>query len=367
MADTDSDQRTEQATERHLDEAMEQGRFAKVPELSVLLILTAALLVLAFTAQSASERLAGYAVATFSGFGSMQVRSDTVTALLGKIALVAGGVALPMVGACAGAALLAGGLQTGFRLTPKVVELSWDKLDIAKGFGRIFSARAGVHTGIDIMKLVAIGGSLYLGARALVHDPLFSSPVETAYLGRFIYASSTAFITRIVLSLGVIAAISFAYEKYKTTRDLMMTRQEVKDERRSTEGDGMLKGSRRRLARRLLQKQMLRAVPTADVVVTNPTHYAVALKYERGRDKAPVVLAKGENRFAHRIRDLAAEYGVPTVENKPVARLLFAMGRVGEAIPPDLYQAVAQILAVVYRTHRYYFHRLKSRRIEMAG
>ena len=123
----------------------------------------------------------------------------------------------------------------------------------------------------------------------------------------------------------------------------------------------------RRLARRLMQKQMLSAVQTADVIVTNPTHFAVALKYERGVDKAPVVLAKGENRFAQRIKALAAEHGVPTVENKPVARLLFAMGKVGETIPSELYQAVAEILAVVYRTHRYYFHRLKTRRMEAAS
>jgi flagellar biosynthesis protein FlhB len=108
-------------------------------------------------------------------------------------------------------------------------------------------------------------------------------------------------------------------------------------------------------------------VKTADVIITNPTHYAVALKYERGKDQAPVVLAKGENRFAQRIKALAAEHGVPMVENKPVARLLFAMGKVGETIPSDLYQAVAEILAIVYRTHRYYFHRLKTRRMEASA
>jgi flagellar biosynthetic protein FlhB len=138
----------------------------------------------------------------------------------------------------------------------------------------------------------------------------------------------------------------------------------VKEEHRNAEGNLQLKATMRRMARRLLQKQMLSAVQTADVVVTNPTHYAVALKYERGRDAAPVILAKGENRFAQRIKALAAEHGVPTVENKPVARVLFAMGKVGETIPAELYQAVAGILAVVYRTHRYYFHRLKARRME---
>jgi flagellar biosynthetic protein FlhB len=367
MADTDNDQKTEQATERHLDEAMEHGRFARVPELSALLILIAALFILALTARAATDRLAGFSIATFTGFASKPVRSDTVAALVTEMILLAGGVAFPMVVACAGAALLAGGFQTGFRLTPKVLGLNLEKLDIMAGLGRIFSSKAGVHTAFDALKLVAIGGSLYLGARTLIHDPIFSSPVDTAYLGHFIFTSTTTFLTRIVVSLGVIAAISYLYERYKTSQELMMTRQELKDERRSSEGDALLKGSRRRLARRLLQKQMLKAVPTADVIVTNPTHYAVALKYERGRDKAPVVLAKGENRFALRIKDLANEHGVPTVENKPVARLLFSMGRVGEEIPPDLYQAVAQILAVVYRTHRYYFHRLRARRVEMSA
>ena len=367
MADTENDQKTEQASERHLEEAMEHGRFARVPELSALLILIGALFVLALTARSATDRLAEFSISTFTGFASKPVRSDTVAALFSEMVLVGGQVAFPMVIACAGAALLAGGFQTGFRITPKVVGLDFEKLDMMAGLQRIFSAKAAVHTAFDTLKLVAIGGSLYIGARALIHDPIFSSPVDTAYLGHFLYTSTSAFLTRIVVSLGIIAAISYLYERYKTTQELMMTRQEVKDERRSSEGDAMMKGSRRRLARRLLQKQMLKAIATADVIVTNPTHYAVALKYERGKDKAPVVLAKGENRFAQRIKDLAREHGVPTVENKPVARLLFSMGRVGEEIPPDLYQAVAQILAVVYRTHRYYFHRLKSLRLEMSA
>lgn len=123
----------------------------------------------------------------------------------------------------------------------------------------------------------------------------------------------------------------------------------------------------RRMARRLAQRQMLKAVATADVIVTNPTHFAVALKYERRVDRAPVVLAKGEGALARRIKALAAEHEVPMVENKPVARMLYAAGRVGEPIPADLYQAVAAILAFVYRTHRYYFYRLPSRRMPEAA
>jgi len=201
----------------------------------------------------------------------------------------------------------------------------------------------------------------------LMLDPLFSSPMEAAYLGQFLNNATILFLTRLLFALSIVAAISYSYEKFKTARDLMMTLQEVKDEQKNAEGDAQTKAAIRRMGRRLLQKQMLSAVPTADVIVTNPTHYAVALKYERGVDHAPVVLAKGENRFAQRIKAIAAEHGVPTVENKPVARFLFATAKVGEPIPAELFQAVAEILAVVYRTHRYYFHRLKARRLAPAA
>ena len=290
-----------------------------------------------------------------------------VPGYLRGVMVVAGGALLPVLLACAVAAVLVGGIQSGFRASPKAVGFKPEALNPVAGFGRIFSKATMVRAGLDLLKLIAIGFTLFLGARTLLGDPLFSAPVEAAYLGTFINSAALSFFSRLLLSLGIIAAMSYAWEKYKTNQDLMMTKQEVKDEHKNQEGDAHVKGAMRRMARRLLQKQMLDSVATADVVVTNPTHYAVVLKYERGKDKAPIVLAKGENRFAQRLKALAAEHGVPMVENKPVARMLFAMGEVGEAIPPGLYQAVAEILAVVYRTHRYYFHQLKTRRLEAAA
>jgi flagellar biosynthetic protein FlhB len=232
------------------------------------------------------------------------------------------------------------------------------------GFHRLFSQASLVHASIDLLKMLAISLVLWTVARGLMRDPIFTAPVEAAYLGQYLERATWAFLSRLLLALGSIAALSFAYEKYKTGQDLKMSREEVKDERRQSEGDVFMKAAMRRMARRLMQRQMLSAVPTADVVVTNPTHYAVALKYERGVDEAPVVLAKGEHGFAKRIKELALENGVPMVENKPVARALFAFGKVGQPIPMELYQVVAEILAFVYRTHRYYFYRLKSRRVE---
>lgn len=367
MSDTDQDQKTEQPTGKRLSDAADKGQFAKSPELSVLFSLAAALGVLGFTASTTASSVAEYTVGIFSQFAKSPVEVTTVPGYLRDVMMVAGGGLVPVLLACATAAALVGGIQSGFQASPKAVGFKPESLNPVAGFQRIFSKSTLVRGGIDLLKLIAIGFTLFLGARTLLGDPLFSAPVEVAYLGTFLNNAALTFFSRLLLSLGVIAALSYAWEKYKTGQDLMMTRQEVKDEHKNQEGDAHVKNAMRRMARRLMQKQMLASVATADVVVTNPTHFAVVLKYERGKDKAPVILAKGENRFAQRLKALAAEHGVPMVENKPVARLLFAMGEVGESIPPDLYQAVAEILAVVYRTHRYYFHQLKTRRLETAA
>jgi flagellar biosynthesis protein FlhB len=367
MADTDQDQKTEAPTEKHLNDAFERGQFAKSTELTVLFTIAGVMWVLALTLKSATHDIAEYSISMFSRFASTPVALDTVSSLLGEVLLVVGRVLLPVLGVVVGAVILSGGIQSGFRLSTKVATFKFEQFNPANGFARVFSKNMLVKAGIDSLKLLAIGLTLYLGVRGLIYDPLFSAPVEAAYLGQFIHQASMLFLTRMLMGLGLVAAVAYGYEKLKTGRELKMTREEVKDERKNADGNATVKAAMRRMGRRLLQKQMLSAVATADVVITNPTHFAVALKYERGKDKAPVILAKGENRFAQRIKALAAEHGVPTIENKPVARLLFAMGKVGESIPAELYQTVAEILAVVYRTHRYYFHRLKSRRLEGAA
>lgn len=363
----DQDQKTEQPTEKRLNEAHEEGQFARSEEISFLFALVAAFGVLGFTVSSVARDLANYSSGMFTRFAFTPVQLDTVPVLVGEMVFTAGRALLPMLVACVGAVLLASGAQSGFRLTPKVATFKFEKLDPVAGFTRLFSKTVLVKTGIDLLKIVAIGSTLWFGARGLLADPLFNAPVEAEYLGQFLSHATLLFLSRLVMALGIVAAISYGWEKFKTSRELMMTRHEIKEEGKQAEGNQHAKAAMRRLARRLVQKQMLSAVATADVVVTNPTHFAVALKYERGQDRAPVVLAKGENRFAQRIKALAAEHGVPTVENKPVARLLFAVGKVGETIPAELYQAVAAILAVVYRTHRYYFHRLKARRMEASA
>lgn len=363
----DNDSKTEQPTAKHLSEAHEQGQFAKAPELGVVLVLLAALGSLSMSMAGATRELSSFATNIFSHL-ALAARGNfhTVPVEFGEGMLVVGKVLLPVVGSALIAGLLAGGLQSGFQLTPKAIGLKIENLNPVNGFKRIFSKQVGVHAIVDLLKMTAIGLLLWMSARTLFEDAMFTTPVETSYLGRFFQNATYSFLSRIILALGVVAAVSYGFEWFRMRKQLMMSREEIKEESKQAEGDAHTKSAMRRMARRLLQRQMLDAVKTADVVVTNPTHYAVALKYEQGKDKAPIVLAKGENRFALRIKALAAEHGVPVVENKPVARMLFAVGEVGETIPSDLYQAVAEILAVVYRTHRYYFYRLRARRAELA-
>jgi flagellar biosynthesis protein FlhB len=360
-------QKTEQPTGKRLSEAHDRGQYAKAPEIQIFATMAAILVVLSFTVEASSKYVAIFTTEIFTQFTRLSLNSETAVSQMASLLITAGIVVGPVILACTLAAVVAGGLQSGFRISYKAVGLNFDKLNIAEGFQRLFSTKIFVNVGLDSLKVIAVGTTFYVGARKLMADPLFSVPIETAYLAYFLRTAATTFFGRLLLAIGVIGAINYFYERFRTNKDLMMTKQEVKDETKGAELDGKIKMAQRRLARRLLQKQMLEAVQTADVVITNPTHYAIALKYERGRDQAPVILAKGENRFAFRIKELAAEHGVPMVENKPVARLLFSIGKVGSAIPSELYQAVAQILAVVYKTHRYYFYRLKSRRLEMAA
>ncbi len=358
----DQDQRTEPATDRKRSEAFARGQFARSPDVQVAFTLTAALIVMLFSAPEMARSVRDFAAYTFQNLGRVTLSNDLMLARVLDAMHRCLALATPMLIACFVAAVLGGGAQTRFRLTPKVIEFKLDRLNFVNGFGKIFNIEALMTLPFDLLKLGGIGLALWLAIKRVMQDPLFHVPMEADHLARFLNQSTLLFLTWCCGAMAIVAIGSYAYQHHKTEKELRMTKQEIRDEHRQQEGDPFVKGQRRRLARRLMQKQMLQAVPNADVVVTNPTHFAVALKYERGKDAAPVVLAKGEGSFARRIKALAAEHGVPMIENKPVARMLFKIGEVGEAVPIELYHAVAEILAFVYRTHRYYFHALRARR-----
>jgi len=359
---SDKGLQTEQPTEKKMRDAVAEGNFAKTPDIQTVFVLLAAFGVVSFYGREQTQAVASISVGIFAGLARYQITVAAIpdwAVLSGQTML---GFVLPMCVTCSLAGIVGCGLQSRFQLSPKVLELKFSRINPMNGFQRIFSGQAWVKLGTDALKLGLIGTILWQALKGILSDPLFYTPVAPNRLGTFIESSFMTLLGRCILALGGIAAINFIYQQRRVKSDLMMTKHEVKEENRQMEGDPRLRGVRRQMARRLLQKQMLSAVPTADVVVTNPTHFAVALAYRRGADKAPVVLAKGERMFAQRIKAIAAAHEVPMVENKPVARMLFKYGKVGKPIPAQMYKAVAEILAFVYKTHRYYFYRLKARR-----
>jgi flagellar biosynthesis protein FlhB len=363
MSDVDKSSKTEPPTEKKLSEARSKGNFAKAPEIGMTLTLLSGLLIILFYAPGKAEDLARFTRSIFENLDKITATHEGVSHTLTESYFTMALIVLPLLAACFTAAAVAEGLQTGFRLTPKAIEPKLSKFNPITGAKRIFGFKALKTFLVDFLKFLAIGSVVWITLLIFLDDPIFYAPVPIQHLPQFIHKLFVVMFAILVLLLLIVAIINFMIKKKEHDDDMKMTKDEVKEERKSKEVAPEVKSAQRKKAMELLGGQSATDVATADVVVTNPTHYAVALRYEKGMDLAPVVVAKGENLLARRIKIIAAEHEVPMVENKPVAQTLFALGRVGEPIPYGLYQIVAEILALVYKTHAYYFHRLKARRL----
>jgi flagellar biosynthetic protein FlhB len=213
-----------------------------------------------------------------------------------------------------------------------------------------------VPTGIAILKLSVVAALTYSQVKTLLNDPIFYTAVPVSRIGAFIASASLGITWRVVTYLSVIAALDYGYQFWKTSKDMMMTKQEVKEEMKNSEGNPQMKARQRRRRAAKTVRQMLQDVPKADVIVTNPTHFAIALRYDRKTMKAPKIVAKGTRLNALRIREIATKNQIPIVENKPLARMMFKYGKVGGEIPAQLFSAVAEVLAYVYRVNRYRYY-----------
>jgi flagellar biosynthetic protein FlhB len=255
--------------------------------------------------------------------------------------------------------LIAGGMQNRFNTASEVLAPDWNRVNPIEGFTRLFSTRMLVPTITGAVKFIFILAITYSEIRNVMNDPIFTSTVSTARLAEFLGETCLRIFLRVCLGLIVIAAADYAYQFWRNQRDLMMTKQELKDEMKNSDGNQQVK-ARRRKRRAVSKAKALADVPTADVIVTNPTHIAIALRYDRKSMKAPKIVAKGIRLNAQIIREIAEKHQVPIMENKPLARMLFKHGRVGAEIPANLYAAVAEILAWVYRVNRYRYYSEKN-------
>ena len=363
MSDVDKSSKTEPPTEKKLTESRSKGQFAKAPEISMTLTLLAGFIVMFAFGPSKALDLMGLTKSIMENLHMISLKQEGIVSILSESFFTMGFIVLPMLALTFLAAFVAEGLQTGFRFTPKAIEPNLNKFNPISGFKKIFGLKGLKTFLIDFLKFLIIGTVVWLTLVLFLDDPIFYAPIPIQHLPAFIYDLFLTMFAILVLLLAIIAIINFMIKKKENDDEMKMTKDEVKEERKSKEVAPEIKSAQRKKAMELLGGQNLNDVGTADVVVTNPTHYAIALRYEKGMDLAPVVVAKGENLLARRIKILAAENDVPTIENKPVAQSLFVLGKVGEAIPLEFYQVVAEILAQVYKVHSYYFHRLKARRL----
>ena len=345
-------QKTEQPTPRRLEEALKRGQMARSPEVQTVFVLLAGLGALMFVGQEIWQNLVGASVAMLGHLHDIPVSSDALPAyaITGTLLLLK--CAGPIVLATLLGGLLAGAIQNRFNTASDALSPDWNRVNPVEGFKRIFSTRTAAPTVLSFFKLALIIALTYSEVRSVLNDPIFTTSVGIARMAAFLAETCLRIFLRVSLALVVIAGADYGYQWWRTNRDLMMTKEELKEEMKNSEGNPRMKAARRR--RRAVSKaKMLAEVPKADVVVTNPTHIAVALRYDRKSMRAPKVVAKGIRLNAQRIREIAQQYQVPIMENKPLARLLFKHGRVGGEIPAQLYAAVAEVLAWVYRVNRY--------------
>ena len=351
----DTGEKTEQPTPRRLEEALKHGQIARSAEVQTAFVLLGAVAALTFAGPEMWRQLVGASVMTFSHLHDTTLTTGALQGYAVSGTLVFLKCAAPVVIATMLSGLLAGAIQNRFNTASEALTPNWNKLNPVEGFQRVFSFRSAVPTLIAILKFAVIAGLTYSQVRAILDDPIFTTAVSVERLTEFLAQTCLQIFLRVSLALLVIAAGDYGYQWWRTHQDLMMTKQELKDEMKNTEGSQMMKGARRR--RRTVSKaKQLAGVPKADVVVTNPTHIAVALRYDRKTMRAPKVVAKGIRLNAQSIREIAAKYQIPIIENKPLARMLFKHARVGGEIPAQLYAAVAEVLAWVYRVNRYRYY-----------
>ncbi len=347
--DQDDSQKTEEPTPHKLSEARDKGNVISSQEVSSFAILLGGALVTAFLGTFAAERLANATGGLLANVHAITFDSKNVAKalleVLFEVSIGMAPIALLLMVLGAGAKLAV----SGFLFSGEGMKPSLQKLSPIKGLKRMFSLKSLVEFVKGLLKIVIVGAIVYLLAvpevdrvEILMHMDIAATVEETRSVLLRMFSG-------VVAVMAVIAALDYMYQRHEYMKQMRMSKQEIKDEHKQSEGDPMIKGRLRQIRAERARTRMMAAVPTADVVVTNPTHFAVALKYDIDSMGAPRVVAKGADEVAMRIREVANENDVPIVENPPLARALFSAADIDEEIPPEQYKAVAEVISYVFK------------------
>lgn len=354
MADEEGGEKTEQASERKLHKAREQGQVAWSAELVAALSLGASALAMSFVLPWLGRESRNLLENAFDQIQTLSFTPAQATALITtSVWLVAPPIAIILV-AGTSVSLGAGLVVTGFNISTEAISPNLDRLDPFQAFQKQFMSLA---PWIKLLKALAVSLVLVWAVWAVMSERFGAMP-QLANQGLaeqlpFLEAMAMGLLQRAIPAAIGIGILDLVYQRWKYLEDQKMTRQETRDEHRELEGDPQIKSRRKKLAREVaLAARMLKDVPTADVIVVNPTHYAVALRYERGKDPAPVIIARGIDQLALQIRAEAQRHDILIVENRALARGLYAKGKLHKPIPGEYFPPVAQLIATVYRRRR---------------
>jgi len=352
MAEEDKASKTEDPTDRRIDDARKEGNVANSREVTSFAVLLGAAIFLVAMAPWAAGGLAEHLANFLARAHVFRLESDSLSIGLAESVLMV----MPYVAIPAALFALMGFVaqvgQVGWLLTTKPLTPKLDKLSPLKGIKRMFSAKQLLEFVKGLFKVGFVTLIAYFVMRPIVREPQRFVDQDIIVTMHDLHTYLIALIVGVLLLMTVVAAVDLIFTRYKYREDLRMTKQEVKDEHKSAEGDPQVKARIRGLRVERARKRMMQAVPTADVVVTNPTHFAVALKYDMQTMAAPRLVAKGQDHLALRIRSVAEENDVPLVENPPLARALYAAVDLDQEIPPEHYQAVAEVIGYVMRLRK---------------
>jgi len=356
VADESFEERTERPTPHKREEVRQKGEVAKTRELPATAVLLSGALALAamgsFTYQEVSRittRILSFSIIRGEGAGDlMLLLEDCVIALLLALS--------PVLVVVFVTAVLSNVAQVGFVLSLEALKPKFSKVNPLKGLERLFSKQSLMELFKSLLKLLIIGIVAYGSVEGEMGGLADLGDMEPASVALHSLSSLFTIVLKCGLAMMVLVALDYAFQRWEFEKRIRMTRQEIKEELKKSEGDPLIKARVKSIQREMARRRMMQSVAKADVVITNPTHLAVALSYQGPKMNAPQLVAKGAEKVAEKIREVAKKHGVPIVENKKLAQSLYTMVDLGQEIPGTLYQAVAEILAYVYRLKGRLYH-----------
>lgn len=352
MAEESFQEKTEQATPKRREDARRKGQVARSSELSSIAILATGLLALSGLGPYMFDQLGIFIIDALTNGMTVEINSTNLYLHTGSWVLGYARIVVPIVALLVVAALGVNYAQVGVLFTLQPLTPKAERISPFSGIKRIFSSKGLVELAKSLFKIGAVVYVTYLTISADMNNLVAYMDMGVGQIFTLSGDITLTLAFRIVLLLLIMAILDYSFQRWDYEKNLRMTRQEVREEVKQQEGDPMMRSRVRNLQREMSQQRMMDDVMTADVVVTNPTHVAVALKYDMENMPAPLVVAKGQRLVAQRIKEIARDAGIPLVENKPLARALFKVVQIGDEIPEDLFKAVAQVLAFVFQLKR---------------